>query len=298
VPTAVESDRSTKLDLVESLDRSPEILILGSSRARQAEPAYLEGLTGRSGFNAGVTGGTAADAWVFTRFAAERFPRVKRRYVWFVDVGIAGSGVNPQLAADPRGARYLEGGRLRFGLKDVGTYLSFDATRASVRVLRSCVLRSCASPVTYLPDGSIPRPRLRFLPEHGENVAAAAAALAASVRTKPAADVTNDPTRYRYFEMALEFMNARGERPVIVLNPVYPTVLAALEQRGYPGRAASLAYLRGLRRRGFEFVLVDCQDIRAWGGKVEDFSNPTHVNRRNMRRMLEHVVAHADGELE
>src|SRR5207249_2677049 len=69
VPTAVESDRSIKLTLLESLKRGPEILILGSSRSRQAEPSYLGQLTGHTGFNAGVTGGTSADEWVFVRFA-------------------------------------------------------------------------------------------------------------------------------------------------------------------------------------------------------------------------------------
>ncbi len=41
VPTAVEPDRSIKLDLLQHLRRGPEILILGSSRSRQAEPSYL-----------------------------------------------------------------------------------------------------------------------------------------------------------------------------------------------------------------------------------------------------------------
>src|SRR5438270_7736921 len=97
VPTAVESDRSVKLTLLENLKRGPEILILGSSRSRQAEPVYLQSLTGHTGFNAGVTGGTTADEYVFVRFAADLFPNQKRRYVWFTDVGIAGGGVTAQL---------------------------------------------------------------------------------------------------------------------------------------------------------------------------------------------------------
>src|SRR5262245_53087546 len=58
VPTAVEPDRSIKLDLLQKLTRAPQLLIMGSSRSRQAEPAYLQKLTGLAGFNAGVTGGT------------------------------------------------------------------------------------------------------------------------------------------------------------------------------------------------------------------------------------------------
>ena len=297
VPTAVENDRATKLTLIEKRRSPLEILVLGSSRARLAEPAYLEKLTGHTGFNAGVTGGTAADAWAFTRFAAARFPRVRRHYIWFVDVGIAGRGVNPQLAADSRAARYLDGGRTQFGLKDVAIYLSPAATRASIRVLRKCAIGTCVTRVTYLPDGSVARRAIRYLPEHAEDVKAAAAELAATVRVNPKADSSTDPARFTYFERTLAFMNSRGERPVIVLNPIYPSVLAEFERQGFPSLADSMAYLRELRGRGFDFVLVNCQDIRTWGGRAEDFVNPTHVNRQNMRRMLRYVVAQSDAAL-
>ena len=66
VPTAIENDRAIKIGLLDSLKASPDILILGSSRSRHAQPAFLQQLTGRTGFNAGVTGGDATDEWVFT----------------------------------------------------------------------------------------------------------------------------------------------------------------------------------------------------------------------------------------
>ena len=36
----------------------------------------------------------------------------------------------------------------------------------------------------------------------------------------------------------------------------------------------------------FRFVFVDCQDIRTWGGNDYDWTNATHINRSNMRRLL------------
>ena len=48
-------------------------------------------------------GGTAPDAWVFTRYAADRFPGQKRRYIWFVSAGLAGDIPDPRTEADPRG---------------------------------------------------------------------------------------------------------------------------------------------------------------------------------------------------
>src|SRR2546423_15179385 len=57
VPTAVEPDRSIKLDLLQHLKHGPQILILGDSRGRQAEPSFVHRLTGPPAFNAAVTGG-------------------------------------------------------------------------------------------------------------------------------------------------------------------------------------------------------------------------------------------------
>jgi hypothetical protein len=300
VPTAVESDRSVKLTLLENLKRGPEILILGSSRSRQAEPAFLKRLTGHSGFNAGVTGGTSADEYVFVRFAASLFPHQKRRYVWFTDVGLASAGVNPQLANDRRARKYLPGGA-SFDLGDVGTYLSTDATKASWRVLRKCVLATCKSRIQYARDGSLTNQSLRYLPEHAKSLSGSVAKLVAAVRRhhQTLAQARKDLAqtgRYYYFERALEFMNRRGEVPVLVLNPVYPSVLAELNRYGYAAKRASLELVAKLHKR-FRFVFVDCQDIRKWGGTDYDWSNATHVNRANMRRMLRYVVAHSNGAL-
>lgn len=300
VPTAVESDRAIKLTLLEHLKRGPQILILGSSRSRQAEPGYLKLLTGHGGFNAGVTGGTSADEYVFVRFAASLFPHQKRRYVWFTDVGLASPGVNPQLADDRRARRFLPGGA-NFDLGDVGTYLSTDATKASWRVFRKCVLASCRSRISYNTDGSLTNQSLRYLPEHAKSLRASVAKLVAAVRRhhQTLAQARKDLAqtgRYYYFERALEFMNRRGEVPVLVLNPVYPSVLAALNEYGYAAKRASLELVAKLHKR-FRFVFVDCQDIRKWGGTDYDWENATHVNRANMRRMLRYVVAHSRGAL-
>jgi hypothetical protein len=295
VPSAVENDRAIKLDLIDRLKVAPGILVLGSSRARQAEPAQLEKLTGRKGFNAAVTGGTASDAWVMTRYVADRFPTRNRGYIWFVDVGIATNGVNPQLAADSRSDSYLPGGS-GFGPGDVKTYLGTDATAASFRVVRSCVLASCEPRLRYGPDGSLTGATLRYLPEQTDRLRQSVDELVASIRKSPPAAGSTSPERYTYFERTLAFMNGQGSRPVIVLNPIHPEVLAELQRHGFPARKASMAYLDDLRRR-FDFVLVDAQDISRWGGSPADFSNATHVNRRNMRRMLAYVVARAEGAL-
>src|SRR6266516_1888195 len=296
LPTAVEADRTVKLDLIRKLERSPDIVILGSSRARQAEPSFLTQLTGETAFNAAVTGGTAADAWVTARYVNDRFPRKPHHYIWFVDAGIATKGINPQLAEDPRGKRYLAGKGVSFTLADVGTYIGPQASLASWRVLKQCLLHTCKARLRYLPDGAIARPTLKYLPEHAASLQNSISRLVDAVRAHPPRKPNTNPARYRFFERTLAFMNAHGIRPVIVLNPIHPKVLAELRKHGFAQRRASLAYLHALHRR-YDFVVVDGEDISRWGGSPQQFTNATHINRRNMRRLLRYVVAHSNGTL-
>jgi hypothetical protein len=272
----VETDRSAKLDLIAKLKQAPEILILGDSRGRQAEPSFLQRLTGHTGFNAAVTGGSAPDAWVFARYAADRFPGRKRRYIWFVSAGLATNIVDPRLRADPRGRRYLQ---------EVAPYLSTQT-----------VTVPWSTDTHYRTDGSLPGAPSKPSRELVMKVKAEAARTVAGIRRHPPTASPPDLARYQLFEHVLAYMNARGERPVIVFNPVYPTVFAELEKYGLPLATASVDYLHGLSSR-YDFVVVDCQDIHKWGGTDYDWTNATHVNRANMRRMLRYVVAHSGGAL-
>jgi hypothetical protein len=270
------TDRSVKLDLIAKLKRGPEILILGDSRGRQAEPSLLQRLTGKTGFNAAVTGGSAPDAWVFTRYAADRFPKQKRRYIWFVSAGLTTNIPDPRMEADPRGRHYLE---------EVAPYLSTQAVNPP-----------WATDTRYRRDGSLPDEQSPPSLAQVKQVKAKAARAVAQIRQHPPVAPPFDPARVQLFEHLLAYMNGRGERPVIVFNPVYPTVLAELEKYGDPVAASSLDYLDSLRPR-YDFVVVNCQDIHTWGGTDYDWTNASHVDRANMRRMLRYIVTHSDGAL-
>jgi len=123
-----------------------------------------------------------------------------------------------------------------------------------------------------------------------------AAQIAEEIARHPPAAPTPDPARFRVFEHLIAYMNNLGARPVIVLNPIYPTILAALQKYGNPLSTATLDYLRSLQSR-HNLVVVDCQDIYTCGGTAYDWTNPSHVDRANMRRVLRYIVAHADGAL-
>jgi hypothetical protein len=273
-PTRV--DRTVKLDLIEKLKHSPQILILGDSRGRQAEPSFLRKLTGLSGFNAAVTGGSAPDAWVFTRYTQDLFPQKKRRYIFFVSAGLAGNILDPFMETDPRSQRYL---------KEVAPLLSSVTDD-----------EPWSDNSSYRPDGSLAGRQSPASPARAEKLKARAAQLVAQIRQHPPVATPLDRTHLQLFEHLIAYMNKLGSRPVIVFNPVYPPVLAELDKYGNPLIASSLRYLRSLAPR-YRLVVVNCEDSHKWGGTDYDWENPSHVDRANMRRLLRYVVARAGGAL-
>ena len=276
---ARENDRAIKLDLIDKLKSSPQILILGSSRAKRAEPAYLQKLTGRTGFNAGVTGGTAADAWVMTRYMADCFPRNMRRFVWFVDVALATNGINHDLEADLRSHKYLY------------------SVAAEIVGRRPCGPGDRTTSSRYKPDGSytgraatnLPTARVHLLRRQVREELA-------RIRETRGRNFNSNPERLVWLEKALAFMNRQGARPVLVLNPIHPAVLAELRRYGFPARKDAAETLHRLHDR-FDFVVVDAEDVRSWGGDPHGFWSVAHIDTANMRRLLPYLVKHSDGAL-
>jgi hypothetical protein len=298
VPTAIESDRAAKITLLENLKRPPDILILGSSRSRPAAPKYLQRLTGHTGFNAGVTSGDSVDGWVFTQLMAHRFPGVPRRYLIFINVGVGGAGVNPQLAADPRAQPYLTGDQ-RSGreslLHEISDYLSVQATKDSSRVVHACVLRSC-SRRWFHADGSLLGSRLRTTAVRSRHLVKALAAKLASVRSGPPPKRPPSRTNLRAFTRLIGWMDDHGATPVVVMNPIHPALRRALLRRGYPRYFWAVHYLHRLQHR-YRFDFIDLTDVRTFHGLPDGFFDPTHVTVENMRLMLRYVVAHDHGIL-
>ena len=272
------TDRSIKLDLIERLQHGPQILILGDSRGRQAEPSDLHRLTGLTAFNAAVMGGSAPDAWVFIRYTADRFPTQQRRYIWFVSAGLVGNVVDPRTDADPRGRRYLQ---------EVEPYLSRQPE----------TVEWPKQPFTgYRPDGGLAGRASSPSPAHVLKVKAEATAMVAEIERHPPTTATLGPQPRKLFEHLLAYLNGRGEEPVIVFNPIYPTVYAALQRYRNPVIAGSLRYLRTLHS-SYDFRVVNAEDIRVWGGTSANWKNASHIDRFNMKRLLAYVVRHSGNAL-
>ncbi|HZS30367.1 MAG TPA: hypothetical protein VFA37_03855 [Gaiellaceae bacterium] len=264
-------DRLTKLTLVEQLRHAPSILVLGSSRARVANPGTIRQLTGRSAFNAGVRGGGAADEYVFARVLGEKFPHARPAYLIFTDVGIAGDGVNPELADEPLARRFL----------------GKDASSRKT---------TCVPNGFYTPEGGIAYSAGLDAQQRAARVAQGVAEALPKIDARGSTPVSINPATTTYFQRLLAFANKHGATPVIVLNPIYPTVLAEHLKYGFPEQKAADTYLAWLHKR-YRFVVLNCEDIRTWGGTKSDFFNYDHLDRTNMSRMLGYIVAQERGIL-
>jgi len=263
-------DRFTKIRLLEHLPTAPHVLVLGSSRARPAMPATVAALTGGPAFNAGVHGGTAADTYVFTRLLAQRFPHAKPAYLIFVDVGIATDAVAPDMADEPLARPFL----------------GADASSKTT---------TCVDNHDYAANGGIVYPE-ESKAQRQQTVAAGLPAVLAGIPADSKKPHHIDPSKTTYFQKLLRFINGNGSTPVIVLNPLYPAVLAAREKYGFPELKAGNVYLAWLHKRD-RFVVVNGEDIRTWGGKASDFANVDHIDRTNMGRLLRYVVHNSGNAL-
>jgi len=263
-------DRFTKMQLLENLPQAPHILILGSSRARPAMPPLVASLTRGPAFNAGVHGGNASDEYVFAKLLAQRFPAAHPAYLIFVDVGIAIDAVNPELADQPLARPFL------------GADASSETS-------------TCIDNHGYTAWGGLTASE----PSKAQRLAKVAAGLPSALAGIPADAKRGhhiDPARTTYFQKLLALANAQGATPVVVLNPIYPKVLAARRKYGFPELKAANVYLAWLHAR-YKFVSLNCEDIRTWGGTAYDFSSIDHIDRYNMNRLLTYVVAHSNGVL-
>ena len=120
----------------------------------------------------------------------------------------------------------------------------------------------------------------------------------AAVRTRPESARPPGRGNLLAFTRLIAWMDSRGATPVVVMNPLDPALLHALERHGgFPRHAWAVdRYLRRLSHR-YRFDFIDLTDVRTFHGLPHGFSDPTHVTVANMHLMLRYIVAHDHGLL-
>ncbi len=288
-PPRVNQDRSTKADLLTELKRPPELLIYGSSRAWTVEAARVEQATGLRTFNAAVTAGRPADAYVFTAVVHDTWPRATPDFLWLLDVEAFLRGpLPPSLLAESRFSRYLPWrAKAAAQLDELGWLASWSGLQASYEVwkkhptrekVRASWLRRIA------PDGTVKTPPSSEAKAGPKALKKWSEEEVARYRSFARLDAEAET----YVEKTLQLFASWGGSGVVVLTPTQPEVLdggagrrlAPAPRRGpAPPRAAPGAVR--LRRRGHDRRrVVRRRPLRVLRRHAHDHGEPAQDDRR------------------
>jgi hypothetical protein len=279
----VPNDRTVKADLLEKLERPPQLLIFGGSRATRFEPAYLERLTGLRGFNLALQNGRPEDAWAFVNWVRRDHPETRPHVLWFIHVeAFRAQGLSVGLIQDERLSPFFPGALIAREREKL------PRTTAEMPAGRDLALTA------YGADGVVLRNRYDIRAEKGYKLERALAwsvdrALERYATTTPALD----PRSTRYFEKTLRLLNRLGRTPAIVLMPLHPTLLAGVRDAGWETRHREvLDYLHGLQEE-YDLVVLDHSRLGSVDGDPNGYYDGFHVKRANARRILDVVVEEA-----
>lgn len=284
----VPSERSFKLDQIEALRRPPELIVFGGSRSTRFRGTYIEKKTGLRAFNCAMTNGRAEDAYAILRYLYQRWPNLKLRVVWGLQVSVFYTrDLDPGLLQDPRLSWWLPDALLRQQRPKL------PKSRADFPVDRLARRR-------YKADGTLvwnaydARRQAGLTLERALDIYIRGAVKKAEANEGLAAG----PSRTkRYFSQTLALLNEHGCRPLLICMPVHPRVLRELRRHGWDdNHARFVSYLDSLRGQ-HDFGVLDLSEIRTFHGDPTAFYDGVHITSRNADRIVDLVAEAAQDEL-
>jgi len=279
----VLTDRAVKLKMLDKKPEMPRLLVFGGSRASRVEPARFEKLTGIPGFNLSFQNGRPEDAWAFVNLLHDQDPARPLQVVWFLHVeAFREQGLSPGLVQDERLSRWFPSDLVAAEKKKL------PQTEAELPKGTDLAL------TTYGPDGVVLRNRYDIAAEKGRTLKHA---LAWSIDQALERYATTSPALYprstEYFEKTLSLLDEMGTQQVVVLTPLHPKLLDAVQDAGWGTRRREvMAYLKR-QRATYGFSLMDCSKLSSIGGDPQAFYDGFHFKRANARRLVDTVVARA-----
>jgi len=280
-PLYVPTDRAAKMRLLKRLPRSPQLLILGGSRAARIEPAYFEELTGLRGFNLAFQNGRPEDAWAFVNYVHRRFSGTKLRVVWFLHVeAFRKQGLSPGVLQDESLSRWFPPSLIESERKKLPT------SPDEVPKARDLALTRFGA------DGVVLRNRYDIAEEQGRSLSRAVDwSIQTALERYATTDAALYPRSQLYFEQTLQLLADMGTTQAVVLMPLHPRLLTAVRPAGWQERHDEvMTYLTGLQDR-YGFGLLDCSLLSSVNGDPDNFYDGFHVKRANARRLTRSVVA-------
>lgn len=288
---APEVTRRAKVDLLVSFEKrfgeSPELLILGSSRAMRADPAQLRSALHLRTFNAAVSSGTVPDAYAFLRLAQRRYPERSPAVLWFLDVeSMRLTGHHPYL---------LSVKRLAAGLPP-------SARRRPVSLPKGLAAGAARGVAVVRPRWH--RDGLLVSWWH-DRQRAQGRTTAAGVRyhQRQLAGIYRggwpgmSGSAKWYATQIVRRANEMGVAPVVVLTPYHPQLRSFIARRGWQKAHRDVRrFLADLGAR-FELRVVDLTGGDAVDGRTQSWYDGVHPRAGQMRRIVTAVLRHAGDDL-
>lgn len=293
------SSRSTKSERM-AVAPPAQLIVLGSSRVMQLDPAQLTRASGLRAYNAAVDSAKAEDWLATTRFALLSLQWPLREIVLGVDVEGLHNSAPPdgRLGGAPLLARHLPWSFQPKLLNEVFTSgLSQSQLASSIQSVRLTMRGHPPDATRIGPDGML------YYVKSDQEIAAgtfrpdfAGTAIAYDGRFAGMTHVGVE--RLAALRALLELARARNVRVRAFISPLHHSVIAHLSaHREFARlRAETERDLRALEREFSATLTVsDYTDVRAFGGDPELFYDGAHVRAENADRLVRALYADAQG---
>ena len=313
--------RQAKLDLMEALPAAPDVLVLGSSRSMKIDPADITRLTGGTAFNGGVSGGTAKDIYLYTRYADQLWGGDNGKFPHLVIGVINDVFRNDGTAAfDPRLRRFLPtADKQRDPLEISQALLQWKTVQSAAKVVPKVVERdgtdSLLHPVqtkgalsadlavegtqqsnkkaNFTPQGlQLFDPVRNMKIPLKKRIDVQMTEYAKRTYTLDPEFTGIDPSALALFRRTILLANQRGDVPTVWVTPYQPTAVKYLPADEYAKRnKVFLDAMHALQKDPalhFNFE-EDFSDIATFGGVASQFYDGIHMQPSNTRRAMEEL---------
>lgn len=279
-------------DWVRANGSSPDLLVLGSSRALGIDPAVIAEASGRRAFNAAMSNGTAPDMLAMASYADLRSAAHMPRLLVFVDVETFNGRRGPTKRVRDY-LRRIQQVRAACGDPEPCAPAWLDAAGRIARDARRRQVVSRPYRETQNADGV-----------HINDVMSQLAARGADMRA-----IRNHRIRQRIASYApgefdhvyappearvgdpLRLANARGVEPVLVLTPMHPDCIRICGPAGWNARHRDVRRVLSRLQTTARFTWHDATDPATWGGSGADFYDEVHLRPAGSARFVRWLVS-------
>lgn len=280
----VKSELRLKANLMaRNLKKSPQLVFFGGSRSQRFDPVYARRRLGLRAVNISLSNARPEAAWAYAHWFYRRWPNAKLRWVW---------GMQPTMTRE----RDMDAALLQ----DPRFFHRFpaDLLESQRKLLPSTVakmprsygfMRNTYSSLGMLTWNTYDRQRAA-----GYTLRASLDAYIAKMLKKPERETIERGERARvYFEKTLEYLNAHGTTPVMVLMPVHPRVLRVMKEHGMGGSREGLREYLAELGETYDIKVLDFTRIQSFKGKSAWFYDGVHITRANSNRVIDALRAKA-----